>query len=80
MKNSIIGLLIIIIGIILAIYIGIWVLFIGGITQIIEGFKNNIDALAISLGIVRIMASSFCGWLIGSVGFLIGKFFIEKGL
>jgi len=78
MKNIIIGLLIIIIGLILAIYVGVWVLFVGGIAQIIEGFKNNIDALTISLGVVRIMASSFCGWLIGGVGFLLGKFFIDE--
>lgn len=63
-------------GIVLGTYIGIWVLLIGGITQIINNL-NPINALEIAIGIVRIM---FCavGWIPTYFGIVIGTKILEE--
>ena len=55
--KQIIGILIAIIGIILGIYVGVWLMFVGGITQIVNSI-NPLNGLGIALGILRI---AFCG-------------------
>lgn len=68
--KKIIGILIAIIGIALGIYVGVWLMFIGGITQIISSI-NPVNGLGIALGIARII---FCevGGLIACLGIVIG--------
>ena len=68
--KKIIGILIAIVGIALGIYVGVWLMFIGGITQIVNSI-NPINGLGIAFGIVRIV---FCeiGALIAWLGVVIG--------
>ena len=66
MKN-IISFIILILFIILAFYLGLWVMLIGGIVQIANSI-NPIDTLGISLGIFRIIFSSFVGTMIAKIG------------
>lgn len=62
--KTIIGVLLMIFGAILGLYLGIWICFIGGIVQLIEAIKiMPVDALSIAVGIVRIVSSSVVGWL-----------------
>ena len=69
--KKIIGILITIIGIILGIYVGIWLMLAGGITQIVNSI-NPVNGLGIAFGIVRIV---FCeiGALIAWLGVVIGS-------
>ena len=69
--KKIIGILITIIGIVLGIYVGVWLMFIGGITQIVNSI-NPINGLGIAFGIARIV---FCeiGGLIAWLGIAIGS-------
>lgn len=69
--KKIIGILIAIVGIALGIYVGAWLMFIGGITQIVNSI-NPVNGLGIALGIARIV---FCeiGALIASLGVAIGS-------
>lgn len=69
--KKIIGILIAIAGIILGIYVGIWLMLAGGITQIVNSI-NPINGLGIALGILRI---TFCevGVLIAWLGIVIGS-------
>lgn len=69
--KKIIGILIAIIGIALGIYVGVWLMFIGGITQIISSI-NPLNGLGIALGIARII---FCevGGLVAWLGIVIGS-------
>ena len=69
--KQIIGILITIIGIVLGIYVGVWLMFIGGITQIVNSI-NPINGLGIAFGIARIV---FCeiGGLIAWLGIAIGS-------
>lgn len=72
--KKIIGILIVIVGIALGIYVGAWLMFIGGITQIVNSI-NPVNGLGIALGIARIV---FCGiggfiaWLGVAIGSAIG--------
>lgn len=68
--KKIIGILIAIAGIALGIYVGVWLMFIGGIVQIVNSI-NPTNGLGIALGIVRIV---FCevGGLIAWLGIAIG--------
>ena len=54
--KKIIGILIAIVGIVLGIYVGIWLMLAGGITQIVNSI-NPINGLGIAFGIARIV---FC--------------------
>lgn len=69
--KKIIGILIAIVGIALGIYIGVWLMFIGGITQIVNSI-NPVNGLGIAFGIARIV---FCeiGGLITWLGVVIGS-------
>lgn len=69
--KKIIGILIAIAGIALGIYVGVWLMFIGGIVQIVNSI-NPTNGLGIALGIVRIV---FCevGVLIAWLGIAIGS-------
>lgn len=69
--KKVIGILIAIVGIALGIYVGVWLMFVGGIVQIINSI-NPINGLGIDLGIARII---FCevGGLIAWLGIAIGS-------
>ena len=69
--KKIIGILIAIVGIALGIYVGAWLMFIGGITQIVNSI-NPVNGLGIALGIAKII---FCeiGGLIAWLGIVIGS-------
>ena len=61
-----VGILLIVGGVFVGLYLGIWVLFIGGIVQTVEAIKATpISALGIAFGILKIMCSGFVGWLSG---------------
>lgn len=69
---------IMILGIILGVYVGGWVMFVGGIVQFINSIASTpIYALGIAIGIVRIIFASMVGWLVASVGIVVGKIIME---
>ena len=69
--KKIIGILIAIVGIALGIYVGVWLMFVGGIVQIVNSI-NPLNGLGMALGIARII---FCevGGLIAWLGIVIGS-------
>ena len=69
--KKIIGILIAIVGIALWIYVGVWLMFVGGIVQIVNSI-NPINGLGIALGLARRV---FCevGGLIAWLGIVIGS-------
>lgn len=74
-----IGFLMVLGGIALGLYLGIWWAFIGGIVQVIEQVRaDEISALAIACGIARVVFAGFIGW--GSALLLIvpGSAFIKS--
>ena len=67
-----IGIIIAILGIALGIYVGFWLMFVGGISQIINSI-NPVNGFGIAIGIARIV---FCeiGGFIAWLGIVIGSF------
>lgn len=60
----IIGLLLIVAGIALGLYVGLWLMFIGGIVSIIEQIRaEHLDALTVAWGVVRILFAGLVGML-----------------
>jgi hypothetical protein len=56
------GLLMIVTGIALGLYAGLWWAFIGGIVQVIEAVKATpVDALAVGVGSARVVFAAFIG-------------------
>ena len=52
----------IVLGLVLRIYVGFWLCFIGGIVQVIEALKQpEINAMSVALGIGRFFLSSVAG-------------------
>lgn len=62
--KKIIGILITIVGIALGIYVGVWLMFVGGIVQIVNSI-NPLNGLGIALGIARIIFCEVGGLLHG---------------
>lgn len=62
--NALIGLLLIIAGVALGLYVGVWVCFIGGVVQIVEAVKATpVEAVGIAVGILRIFFAGAAGFL-----------------
>ena len=69
--KKIIGILIAIAGIALGIYVEAWLMFIGGITQIVNSI-NPVNGLGIAIGIVFCEIGGFIAWLGIAIGSAIG--------
>lgn len=77
----IIGLGMILAGIILGLYIGIWICFIGGTVDIIEQIQaSKLNAMAIAIGITKVFFAGLFGWLSGTVLVLIGCYILIKAI
>jgi len=70
---QLIGLLLIVGSVGLGLYIGIWVLFIGGIAQIINNVTPTINALGIAIGIFKVIYAGGIGILTFILSLIVGK-------
>ena len=56
------GLFMIIVGVVLGLYVGVWLCFAGGIISVVHGLQANpMGATAIALGFVRIVCAGLAG-------------------
>lgn len=68
--KPVIGLVMIVLGVILGLYVGIWVCFVGGIYQIITAVAApQLAAWPLAVGIGKVMFAGVAGWV--SAGALI---------
>jgi hypothetical protein len=61
--KSVVGVALIVLGIVVGLYVGFWVMFIGGIIQIINGITPVVVAKDIAIGVARIVGAGLVGWL-----------------
>ena len=54
-------------GISLGVYVGFWLMFVGGILDIVEQVKGSMELLPIGFGILKIVFAYFTGLLAGAV-------------
>lgn len=59
-----IGLAMVIGGLVLGAYVGIWVFFIGGICDVITQIRaEEMEAMGVAVGIAKVMFAGLAGWL-----------------
>lgn len=81
MWKIIVGVLLMFIGVILGLYVGGWVMFVGGIVQIIEAIKASpVEAMGVACGALRVVCAAFVGGICFWVSFLLGLGFVKIGL
>jgi len=61
--KTVFGLLMIVLGVAVGLYVGIYLLLAGGLIMLIHGCQAPINATQIAWGIVRIACASPAGWL-----------------
>lgn len=72
--KAILGMTMILVGVVVAFYVAIGLMFVGGIVQIIDELRSdNLVALNIAIGIVKILFSQSVGGLCGAFLILPGK-------
>lgn len=65
MIKKTISVIIVIIGILLGLYTGLKVMFIGGIIDVVEQIRaTNLNGSILAIGIVKILFAGLVGWLI----------------
>lgn len=78
MKN-LMGILLVVTGCTLGVYVGFWWAFIGGAVDIIVAAKaDNIVSMEIAIGATKIVFSSLIGWVVFAVFGLPGYTLIDK--
>lgn len=71
--QTVLGGILVVTGVFLGLYVGIWWGFIGGIVDIINEFKSvETDAMNIAMGVAKIVFSNIFGWLAAAPLFLLG--------
>ena len=56
------GIFLILAGIALGLYVGLWVCFIGGIVNVIDEVRApELSGLNVAIGVVKILGAGFCG-------------------
>lgn len=71
--KTILGILLITIAIVLGVYVGVFLMFIGGIAQIVHGVSATpADGVSIGWGLVRVLCASWAGvwsaFIVGGAG------------
>jgi hypothetical protein len=76
--RNILGFAIIIMAVLAGLYVGGWVMFIGGIVDIIEAAKATpVEALPIAVGLLKVMMAMVTGWIVAIIGASIGAVIIK---
>lgn len=76
----ILGVLMILVGIAAALYVGIWVMAVGGIIQFIEGVKMTpVNSEMVAWGIVKVILASVVSTICFWTGIFLGSIFISIG-
>lgn len=55
------GLLMILCGIVLGLYVGVWVCFVGGIVQVVSSVTPVVIPMGIGIGILKIVGATIAG-------------------
>lgn len=62
--REILGLVMMVAGLGVGLYMGVWWAFIGGIVQVIQEIRaENLEALNVAFGIARVIFAAVIGWL-----------------
>ena len=76
--KSIIWFAIIILVVVLGVYVGFWLMFIGGIIQVINVIKNDAGTSELAVGVLKIIFAIPVGGLLAYIPALLVKIFLTK--
>lgn len=66
--KTLIGLLLVLGGVALGLYVGLWLMLVGGIVEIVRSIQaDHLDGLRLALGIVRVIFANAVGVICGVV-------------
>jgi len=72
--KRVVGTLLILAGATLGLWLGVWVLFIGGIVMVVEAVKATpVDSIRLAIGILSVISASPVGWLTFVVLSIVGR-------
>ena len=72
--KKIISIGIVILGIVLGLYLGLWVMFVGGILGIAQAVDTGtITAMIVAWNLIKIVLASFVGYIIIFVSIILGR-------
>lgn len=61
------------------VYVGIWLCFIGGIVDIVNGFNHDpMQAMQMAIGVAKFFFSGIAGWVTFIFGIALGKGLISQ--
>lgn len=73
------GILVILFGAGVGLYVGVWIFFIGGIVTIIDAIKETpVSGLGILWGLIKIGVATFAGWLSFFISIKLGFSILKK--
>ena len=73
MFRLVLGIAVILAGIVLAVWLGLWICFVGGIVDVVEAFlADSFPALAFAIGVVKVVCASFVGWCSFMISVVLG--------
>ena len=71
--QAIFGLLLILGGIVGGLYVGIWLMLIGGIVDVINAAQTTpVPAVDVGIGVVKVLFAGLVGWLSGILPIIFG--------
>ncbi len=77
--NTIIGIIIIIAGVLIGLYVGVWLCYINGIIDIIQQIRApEFSTLAVVWGVTKILFAGLFGWIPAMILIRYGAYFIMK--
>lgn len=77
--KALLGLVMIIGGIVLGLYVGVWWAFVGGIVDIIEQIRApNLSALAVAWGVAKVVFAGLFGYLSALLLIFPGYYLVES--
>lgn len=78
--KALIGILMILCGITLGLYVGIWVCFIGGIVDVIASIRaEELIAMDVAIGVAKFIFAGVAGWFSACLLVIPGMAFLASG-
>ena len=64
MKKMIIGIVLMVSGAMLGLYVGVWICFVGGIVDVIAQIRTeHLSAFGVAIGVSKVVLAGLFGWL-----------------
>uniref|UniRef100_A0A6M3JRY9 Uncharacterized protein n=1 Tax=viral metagenome TaxID=1070528 RepID=A0A6M3JRY9_9ZZZZ len=77
--KQLLGLLFVIGSIVLGVWLGVFVMFIGGIIQFIQACQvNPVNGYGITIGVLKFLSSGLIGWLTFGILFSFGAVLLDS--